>query len=143
MNEALVIVHLSSLDNTMVNNQGGEGAAALGERLAQAVSTYRGSVVIIDQDWEPVPPPRQQVYNAARDRRDVSYVHHDELEGDDWGEMIDEVVEILDETGATHVRLGGLWYNPVWDDGCVINTAELLAPYFDVMVDSMLVGSEE
>ena len=88
-----------------------------------------------------MPPTRQQVYNAAHRRRDVSFVHHDEGEGDDWGEMIDEVRALL--TDVDSVLLGGLWYNPNWNDGCVVATAERLAPHFSISVDPALVGSEE
>lgn len=146
MKEALVIVHLSSLDS--YTQQGREaGDESLGDLLADAlikeIREHKGPVYIVDQGWSVgrrESRPRMRVLNSLR--RKVTWMHFDEAD-QSWDDFDRDVVRRLKKDGVTSVVLAGVWFRKDLSSGCVSEAYLLLAKHFDTVVNERICGLEE
>src|SRR3989304_1124535 len=101
--QALVIVHLSSLDaytDYAEQFTPGEGEL-LGERLTQAILEHQGPVIIVDQGWELGPRPsrpRARLLEEISRRQDIVWIRFDEAT-DRWEDFFPQLYAVLDEVG--------------------------------------------
>ena len=147
--EALVIIHLSSLDSYSDMSEDAVGdyrhGVALGERIADAVVTHDGPVFIADQQWIlsfPDSAPRREALYKIRFRPDVTWIRFDEQD-QSWTPFLADLRRRLRRAGVTTVRLGGLFYQADHRSGCVTRALLYLKRFFDAKVDDMIVGSED
>ena len=86
--DALVIVHLSSLDSYTWHCGIGP-ATRLADALADELAAFGGLVVVLDQRWPLTlqSGARLKVLNALRAHRRVTWFPHDE-QADDWDESM-------------------------------------------------------
>jgi hypothetical protein len=144
--EALVIIHLSSLDS--YTQQGVEsGNWGLGDDLANgiidAILNHKGPVYIVDQGWSLGPResrPRARVIESI-EGRPVQWIQFDE-DKESWDRFEKEMTRILRRDGVTKVVLGGLWWQSDLEGGCVTETYLRLRKNFKVKVNEGLVGCE-
>jgi hypothetical protein len=144
--EALVIVHLSSLDS-YTHSAKEAGDESLGDLLADAliveIKKHQGPVYIVDQGWEPdrsESRPRIRVLNSLQ--RKVTWIHFDEAE-QDWGEFERDVVKILKRDGVQKVVLAGVWFRKDLSSGCVTEAYFILSKHFETRVNDRICGLEE
>lgn len=138
--KALVIVHLSSLDAYAERN-GLEAAGRLADRLRKAILEWKGPVYIIDQRW-PITKwsdPRWRLVNDIQLKRDIGWQHFDDS-NDDWGIFMTHFRAQLIREGIKEVVLGGVWYYPGGESGCVSEIRDKFRRYFKTTVDEDLVG---
>jgi len=141
--EALVLVHLSSLDSYTAHAGRDEGEA-LGERLTQAILEHQGPVIIVDQGWETghrESRPRESLLAAIAPRPDVVWLPFDEAE-ERWEDFFPQLYAALDEAGARSAIVGGIWYDESLHTGCATFTYLTLRQRMPVVVDESLVGCE-
>lgn len=141
--QALVIVHLSSLDS-YTDHAGSEEGNLLGERLTRAVLDHDGPVIIVDQGWETgyrASRPRENLLEAIQARQDVVWIKFDEAEGS-WDDFFPKLYAALDQAGATSAVIGGVWYDDSLHTGCATFTYLTLRQRMPVVVDERLVGCE-
>lgn len=144
--EALVIIHLSSLDSyTHTAKEAGD--RSLGDLLADALITeiqnHRGPIYIVDQGWDPDRPesrPRLRVLNALKKK--VTWIHFDEAE-QDWDEFENDVVRILNRDGVKDVVLAGVWLRKDLSSGCVSEAYLRLSKHFETRINERICGLEE
>jgi hypothetical protein len=141
--EALVIVHLSSLD-AYTAHAGPEEGRLLGERLAQAILTHNGPVIIVDQGWEGgrrESRPREMLLEEISSRQDIAWIRFDEAE-ESWDDFFPRLFSTLDDQGATSAVVGGIWYDDSLHTGCATFTYLALKERMPAQVDPSLVGCE-
>jgi len=144
--EALVIVHLSSLDSyTHTAKEAGD--KSLGDLLADAlieeIRKHKGPVYIVDQGWDPDRPesaPRLRVLNSLK--RKVTWIHFDEAD-QDWDDFDRDVFRILERDGVDRVVLAGIWYRKDLSSGCVTEAYFRLQKRFPTRVNERICGLEE
>lgn len=149
MKEALVIVHLSSLDAYTDMSYDAEGHGVHGEELAfeisRAIRTHRGPVYIIDQGWEiedsRASRPRAELLEEIKSRKDIVWMHFDEAD-EEWGPFLRELRKRLRDDGVTRARVGGIWYHYDETEGCATEVAVHLRKLMPIKVDPSLVGCE-
>lgn len=141
--EALVLVHLSSLDS-YTDYAGSDAGEDLAGRLAEAILSHDGPVILVDQGWELGPRasrPRAQLLEEIAPRQDVVWIHFDEAV-ERWEDFFPRLDRALEEAGAGSVRVGGIWYDPSLHTGCATFTYLNLRQRMPVVVDESLVGCE-
>jgi len=144
--EALVIVHLSSLDAFTAEDS--EEGKLLGERLAMAILKHQGPIIIIDQGWETgyrESRPREEILRQIEGRDDlvanIAWIRFDEAE-EDWDEFYPKLHQALEEAGATSAIIGGIWFNKSLSSGCATAVYKNLRKRMPTTVDEDLVGCE-
>ena len=142
--EALLIVHLSSLDS-YVWECGIELSERLCDALIRTITMYPGPLVITDPGHALIGKesrPRASVLEWVRRRGQVTWFAHDE-EADDWDEPMQRLGQLLRSLGITHVRIGGVWATENGRHGCVNETLKYLAAQgFVCWMDADLCGFE-
>jgi hypothetical protein len=151
--KALLLVHLSSLDNYAEFShdvtQRYDKAWHLAERLAKAIRTFQGPVYIVDQTWSllanPSSEPRRwllaEIQEAEARGQKVSWIEFDE-QLEDWEVFLPNLLERLKRDGISEVRMGGVWHDPTLEYGCVTYTWLYLKHHLKATVDRKLVGCE-
>ena len=151
--KALLLVHLSSLDNYAEFSYDATGsykqAFELAQRIASAVRRFRGPVYIVDQNWsllrEPSSAPRRWLLEELqRDNRikdNQTWIQFDEQDSD-WDEFLPQLAHKLAKDGVTEVAMGGVWHDPTLESGCVTTTYLYLKDFMKAKVDPRLVGCE-
>lgn len=148
--KALLLVHLSSLDNYAEFSKDATGvydqAWQLAERIAKAIREFRGPVYIVDQNWsllrEKSSEPRKWLLEEiARTQPDALWIEFDE-QLDDWDDFLPELAHKLVKDGVTEVVMGGVWHDPTLESGCVTATFLYLKQFIKAKVDRKLVGCE-
>lgn len=146
MKEALVVIHLSSLDSyTSAAKEAGDKSIGdlLADALIQEIRDHKGPVYIVDQGWDPDRPesePRIRVLNSLKKR--VTWIHFDEAD-QDWDDFDRDVVPILERDGVTKVVLAGVWYRKDLSSGCVTEAYFRLQKHFQTRVNERICGLEE
>lgn len=144
--EALVIVHLSSLDSyTAQTSEAGDESMGdlLADALIEEIRNHKGPVYIIDQGWDlgrSESEPRMRVMNSLR--RKVTWIHFDEAD-QDWEDFERDVLPILKRDGVTSVALAGLWYRKDLSSGCVTEAYFRLSKHLPTQVNERICGLEE
>jgi hypothetical protein len=140
MKKALVLIHLSSLDSYVVQ-YGMEQATQLALRMRAAVLNHDGPVYIVDQRWpfsEPHSIPRHEFVISIQLARDINWIHWDEWNS--WEDFLSDLRGQLKRDGVNQIVLGGVWYDPSLEAGCVSETYLYLKNFFLVIIDPSLVG---
>ncbi len=150
--EALVIVHLDSLDSFTAQCIDGRGRSegrargdALAERIATAVEAHVGPVYIVTQQW-PVHPashgaPRRAILPRLHARQDVTWIRFDE-DTQEWDTFLPQLLRRLRRDGAGHARVGGIWYHEEETEGCATRVLTYLREHFSATVATDLVACE-
>lgn len=167
MSEALVIVHLSSLDSYAdlehSKTDDYENAYDLAFRMAKAVLEHKGPVFIVDQAWlfvgresrprtrflEEIEMPEEAYekdlpekgFYQQRKPRNISWILFDEQDTS-WEDFFAILDQQLAKAGVESVVLGGLF----GDDrggGCVSHTYQHLKEFLPARVDLAIVGCVE
>lgn len=142
--EALVLVHLSSLDS-YTDYAGADAGEGLARRLSEAVLSHNGPVIIVDQGWELGPRqsrPRAQLLEEISPRQDIVWIRFDEAR-ESWEDFFPQLDRALEEAGADSVVVGGVWYDESLHTGCATYTyLHLRQLGWPVRVDESLVGCE-
>lgn len=138
--KALVIVHLSSLD-AYAERAGLGKAKQLADRLKDAILKWKGPVYVIDQRWplNKWSDPRWNLVQEVQLKRDIQWAHFDDS-ADDWGIFMRHFRTQLIREGVKEVTLGGVWYYPGGESGCVSEIQDVFRRHFKVKVDEDLVG---
>lgn len=141
--QALVIVHLSSLDSytAQVGRDKGED---LGWALTEAILDHKGPVVIVDQGWETgyrESRPREALLEAIKKRLDITWLEFDEALSD-WEPFLKKLARTLTELGVASAVVGGIWYHPSLKSGCVSHVYRHLMALMPTKVDKGIVGCE-
>jgi len=147
-NQALIIVHLSSLD--IYTSGIGQGAGrSMAKRLSAAARNHNGPIIVIDQLWElegRASDPRVSVYEAIQNipNEKLVLIRHDEDDSPTaWTDLFDELVPVLNELGVDSVKIAGFWYDPKRDTGCAWYVGQQLSDSFDVTYARTILGSYE
>lgn len=138
--KALLILHLSSLD-AYAETFGQDEASALVRRMRKAVLGHPGPVYIVDQRWpfvDPISRPRYALVNSVQLMRDIEWRHWDEMVS--WDRFLRELRSEMFQDGVTEVVLGGVWYDPAGELGCVTESLPVLKEAFRTAVDRRIVG---
>jgi hypothetical protein len=139
--DALVIVHLSSLDSYTWHCGIGP-ATRLADALADELAAFGGLVVVLDQRWPLTlqSGARLKVLDALRAHRRVTWFPHDE-QADDWDASMSRLGALLRKRGVRCLVLGGLEAPPGVDTGCVNEVKRQLDAHgFVCRVDRALCG---
>jgi hypothetical protein len=140
MSKALLIIHLSSLD-AYADRYGIDEAEALASRMRKAIMEHKGPVYIVDQRWPLVEPhsmPRFDLVNSVQLARDIEWRHWEEWM--EWEKFLKELRSEMRRAGVSEVVLGGVWYDPAGELGCVTESVPILKRLFRVKVDRDIVG---
>ena len=142
--EALVIVHLSSLD-AYTADRGFDEGEALALNISQAILEHDGPVIVVDQGWPfygRESRPRQLVLSEIEPRSDkILWIGFDEAE-EDWGPFLSRLKTMLDDFGVTDVVVGGLWFNPTLRSGCASTVYAYLKKRYRAKADPYILGYE-
>lgn len=139
--EALIIVHLCSLDSFTWHN-GRRAAAQLADALIRKISAYDGLIVVLNQSWPLTgySGARLAAIDALLVASRVVWLAHDE-EIDDWDASMLCLGERLRRRGITRLTLGGLEVTPDDASGCVNEVRrQLAAQGFACQIDPTLCG---
>lgn len=141
--QALIIVHLSSLDSYTAQ-AGRDKGEDLGWALTEAILGHKGPVVIVDQGWETgyrESRPREALLEAIKKRPDIVWLEFDEALSD-WEPFLEQLARALMELRVTSAVVGGIWYNPSLKSGCVSHVYRYLRAIMPTKVDRGIVGCE-
>lgn len=168
--EALVIIHLSSLDSyaDIEHEASGEYTHSyqLASDMAKAVLEHKGPVFIVDQGWlfigresrprsyfeEEVGVDYDEIHKkveAAFQGQDPVYQQHEprditwiifDEEYEDWDVFLGLLRKKLKEAKVDKVVLGGLFFESDLSEGCVTFTYKELLKTIPTKVDPGLVG---
>lgn len=140
MKQALVIVHLSSLD-AFAERAGMGEAEALADRIKRAVLEQNGPVYVIDQKWPFTnwSEPRYKLVISVQLQREINWIHFED-DMQEWDIFLSHFRTRLKKDKVTSVVLGGVWYDPGGEAGCVSDAYLALKKDFRVSVDETLVG---
>lgn len=141
--EALVIVHLSSLDafTALVGEKEGW---ELARHLAVAVRDNPGWVFVADQGWDddrPESAPRQWLISEIEGIPRITWIRFDE-DLQPWEPFLRQLRKLLEARDIQKVWIGGVWYDPALKGGCATAVYLYLKKYFDANVVPELVGCE-
>lgn len=138
---ALIVMHLSSLDS--LQWQDPHEAEALAERLANAVRTHVGPVIVVDQAWslKRGESDARAEFLRATEAVPVVRMRFDE-ETAAWGPFLARLVKKLEQLKVTNVTVAGLWYDPQHKSGCATEVYLHLKPRFNTRVEPSLVACE-
>jgi hypothetical protein len=146
--EALVIVHLSSLDayTALMHDVWGhfDNGEQLGQEMTKAILEHPGPVYIIDQDWElgrRESRPREELLKAIKPRKDIKWISFDEA-ASDWEDFLPYFRRRLRREGITSAILGGVWYAENEESGCVTQVLQDLREIMPAKVNESIVGCE-
>jgi len=144
--EALVIVHLSSLD-AYTEEIGSWTGGDLAEAIAAAIKFHEGPVYIVDQGWEDEGKPSEprmwlldEIEKRSQSLPPIVWIHFDEAE-QPWPPFLWRLRRRLERDGVSRVVIGGLWYDDTGKTGCVTHVHRYLAKYFDARVSGSIVGT--
>ena len=142
--EALVIVHLSSLD-AYTAERGFDDGESLAWNLSQAILDHDGPVVVIDQEW-PLEGresrPRESVLAEIDPVADkVLWLDFDEAE-ESWKDFLPSLKETLDSFGVTKVTVGGFWFDPSLKSGCASTVYAYLRKHYEATAARDILGYE-
>lgn len=140
MSKALLIIHLSSLD-AYAGKYGVDKAEELASKMREAILGHKGPVYIVDQRWPLVDPysrPRFELVHSVQLARDIEWRQWEEWM--DWDKFLKELRSEMKRAGVSEVVLGGVWYDPAGDLGCVTESVPVLKRLFRVTVDRDIVG---
>lgn len=145
--EALVIVHLSSLDSyTQQAKEAGRPLLGwvLANNIAEAILAHDGPVYIVDQSWPYAgtqSDPRKHVVARIGKRTGIAWIRFDESE-QDWEPFLARLRRRLAKDRVSRVIVGGIWYDPGLETGCASTVYVFLRRFFKARVDRLLVGCE-
>lgn len=146
--EALIIVHLSSLDayTALMHDVRGHFADGeqLGLELTKAILEHPGPVYIIDQGWDlgrRESRPREELLKAIKPRKDIRWISFDENISD-WDDFLPYFRRRLRREGITSAILGGVWYEENSESGCVTQVLQDLREIMPAKVNESIVGCE-
>ncbi len=142
--DALVVVHLSTLDS-FTAQIGKDRGWELARNLADAIKTYSGQVLIVDQGWSlgyKESRPREWLLKEIEERTDIIWIDFDE-DVHEWDDFLRELKEQLESLDVQEVLVAGMWYDPKLKSGCATTVYMYLRQYFNTRVDEDLVGCEE
>jgi hypothetical protein len=140
--QALVIVHLSSLDS--YTDYAGVEGEQLASRLTLAILEHQGPVIIVDQGWELGPRPsrpRAQLLREIAPRQDIVWIRFEEAE-ESWDDFFPKLYAALDDVDAGSAVIGGVWHDPSLHTGCATFVYLNLRQRMPATVDEDLVGCE-
>jgi hypothetical protein len=141
--QALVIVHLSSLDS-YTDYAGASKGEGLAGRLTQAILEHQGPVIIVDQGWELGPRPsrpRAQLLREIAPRQDIVWIRFEEAQ-ERWEDFFPKLYAALDDVDAGLAIVGGIWYDESLHTGCATFVYLTLKQRMPGVVDESLVGCE-
>lgn len=151
--EALVLIHLSSLDSFTDMEREVTGDSELGFdlafRIVRTIEKFKGPIFVGDQDWDFVgreSRPRARLMDgieqlSKRGPREwtprITWVHFDEQEeGEEgWRKFLAELDRWLKKNKITRVSLGGLFYEDEKYSGCVNTVFDHLIEKLPVKID--------
>lgn len=138
--KALVIIHLSSLD-AYAQKAGMEEAFQLAARLKDAILSWEGPVYVVDQRWprDKWSDPRWNLVVDVQLKREIHWIHFDDSR-DDWDLFMRHLRARLIREGVKSAVLGGVWYHPGREGGCVSDIYRTFKKNFHVTVNEDLVG---
>lgn len=148
MQEALIIVHLSSLDG-YVQYYGVEPAAVLVNDLRMAIVKHSGPVVVMDQGWdfisEDAKALRQMILDMQFTYTNMVVFHHDEMmDVSPWQGGMRALAKVVRSLKVNRVRLGGLWTSESGTTGCVHEVQrQLRARNIPCYIDRTICALEE
>jgi len=142
--EALLIVHLSSLDS-FTWECGMEKGNALADQLILALRACTGPIVLIDPRWPllgSTSRPRSRVLEwVSAASRVVRFAHDEQIEG--WERPMNQLGHLLRDLDVTHLRIGGVWATEHGVHGCVNETMKQLTKQgFTCSMDPSICGFE-
>lgn len=152
--EALVLIHLSSLDSFADMERevigGDENSWGLAFRIAKVIEQFQGPIFIGDQQWRFIGPesrPRARLISKIEKmgQEDITWVHFDEQEEGEkgWEDFLRKLGEWLRSNRITRVFLGGLFFKEDLSEGCVTYVYQFLQDRLPVKILHEAVGSEE
>lgn len=135
-----MVVHLSSMDS-FAERAGLKEALALAGRMKDAILAHEGPIYVVDQRWSFTrwSEPRYRLVHSVQLQRDIEWVHFDDL-WEKWDIFLRHFRARLKRDGITHIVLGGVWYHPEKEMGCVSDAYLSLRRLFHVKVDELIVG---
>lgn len=148
MQEALIIVHLSSLDG-YVQYYGVDCAQALVNDLRMAIVQHPGPIVVMDQGWNFIPEDaktlRQMVLDMQSIYTNMQVFHHDEMmDVSPWQDGMKTLAKVVRGLNINRVRLGGMWASESGITGCVHEVQrQLRARNIPCYIDSNICAFEE
>jgi hypothetical protein len=134
--DALVLIHLDSLASLQAHS--GEGNV-LASALEYEAKTHEGPVIGVVQGWDE--RIARGVVRAIERRPDGVIIEFDE-DVSDWDQFLPLLLATVRSMGADSATVGGVWFDPGGEWGCVNTAADYLAKHMPVVVDDDLVGSE-
>lgn len=146
--EALVLIHLSSLDSfaDIEHSLTGsyENTWDLAYRILDVIKNFDGPIFIGDQQWIPLgheSRPRQHLFREIENlgRKDITLVQFDE-QNQSWDWFLPKLMAWLHRNRITKVSLGGLFWAPDLSEGCVTHTYKYLKTELPVKVLDEAVG---
>jgi hypothetical protein len=148
---ALVLVHLSSLDNYAdfardeIGDTDFDIAYALAGNIAEAIEKHKGPIYIIDQNWylmDDESKPREWLL-AEIDviGRPITWIEFDEQD-QPWKPFLEKLGKRLEKDGVTSVKLGGVFFEEGLRTGCVTAVYLHLRRLMPAKVDPEIVGCE-
>jgi hypothetical protein len=147
--QALVIVHLSSLD-AFTYEYGFANGAEVACQLTFAIQAHAGLVVVLDQGWPfngETSDPRQLVLKTLEKHPQVIWFSHSEdtpVDFDPWDQPMQQLGNLLHDHGITSVILGGCFASKDDTQGCVNATQKALEMQrFVCQIDEDLCAFEE
>lgn len=147
MQEALIIVHLSSLDS-YVSYYGVEPAQRFVNDVRLAMVKHIGPMVVMDQGWDCISEDAKVLRQMVLDMQEIYPIiifHHDELcDVSPWQEGMRELAKIVRSLNVNRVRLGGLWASESGASGCVHEVQrQLRARNIPCYIDKSICALEE
>jgi hypothetical protein len=149
MNETLIVVHLSSIDN-YIDFYGLDSAIQFVTDLKMAIITGYPTTktIIMDQEWTEISDAAKSLRTSVTELSKlypVTLFHHDELcDVSPWQDGMTKLARLLREMKTSRVRLAGLWASESGATGCVHEVQrQLRARNIPVFVDTSLVALEE
>lgn len=149
MQEALIIVHLSSIDS-YVDYYGVEAAQHLINDLRLAIVQHvAGPVIVMDQGWTEISEDarilRQMVLDMQAIYPALVLFHHDEMcDISPWQDGMRDLARLFRKLQVSRARLGGLWTSESGVTGCVHEVQrQLRARNIPCYVDRAICAQEE
>lgn len=142
-NEALILIHLSSLDG-YTWECGGEAGEALASNLIAALPFYPGPIVVVDPQRRLIgkeSAPRAQVLECLQGLPQAQWFPHDEIT-DGWDRPMERLRQSLLKQNITHLHIGGVWATQNGARGCVNEAMRHLRQHFACYLDRSLCGFE-
>ena len=142
-NEALILIHLSSLDS-YTWECGGEAGNALASNFITALTFYSGPIVVVDPQHRLIgkeSAPRAQVLECLHYLPQVQWFSHNEIT-DGWERPMEQLWQSLLKQSITHLHIGGVWATRNGVRGCVNEAMRHFQQHFACHMDRSLCGFE-